>query len=86
MSSLGKFSNRPSGVVLARRQDVEKPQDASGLILEAWTEGYMIGSLIIMWAVTISNMKRGVILHKLIMIEVCYVASLTLFQYIRRLN
>jgi len=50
--------------------DVGKPSDPHGLVLEAWAQGYMIGSLIIMACITISNMRRGVLLHKLILVEV----------------
>lgn len=48
----------------------QKPTDPDSLVLEAWAEGYMIGSLIIMTCITIANMRRGVLLHKLILIEV----------------
>lgn len=47
-----------------------KPTDPNGLVLEAWAQGYMVGSLIIMTCITIANMRRGVLLHKLILIEV----------------
>ena len=40
------------------------------LVLEAWSEGCMVGALMIMSFVTISNMRRGVLLHKLILLEV----------------
>ena len=50
--------------------DVEKPTDPHALVLEAWAEGYMIGSLIIMSCITLANMRRGVLLHKLILLEV----------------
>jgi len=48
----------------------QRPTDPNGLVLEAWAEGYMLGSLIIMTCITIANMRRGVLLHKLILIEV----------------
>lgn len=48
-----------------------KPSEPDALILEAWAQGYMVGSLVIMGAITIANMRRGVILHKLILLEVC---------------
>ncbi|KIV90974.1 hypothetical protein PV10_05572 [Exophiala mesophila] len=38
-------------------------------ILEAWSQGFMVGSLIIMACITIANMRRGVLLHKLILVE-----------------
>lgn len=52
------------------REDVEKPTDPDGLILEAWAQGLMVGSLLIMAAITIANMKKKVLLHKLIFAEV----------------
>ena len=39
-------------------------------IVEAWSEGYMVGSLIILILITLANMRPGVLLHKLILIEV----------------
>ncbi|KAJ9647014.1 hypothetical protein H2201_007183 [Coniosporium apollinis] len=38
-------------------------------ILEGWSEGFMVGALIIMSCVTVANMRRGVLLHKLILFE-----------------
>ena len=49
---------------------VTKPTDPHGLILEAWAQGFMVGALIIMSCITLVNMRRGVILHKLILVEV----------------
>jgi uncharacterized YccA/Bax inhibitor family protein len=49
---------------------VSKPTQPEGLILEAWSQGFMIGAFIIMAGITVSNMRRGVLLHKLILIEV----------------
>jgi hypothetical protein len=47
----------------------EKPTDPNGLVLEAWAQGFMVGSLIIMSCITLANMRRGVLLHKLILLE-----------------
>lgn len=41
-----------------------KPKQQNELILEAWAQGYMVGSLIIMAFITLANMRRGVLLHK----------------------
>ena len=49
---------------------VHKPQAPDALILLAWAQGYMVGSIIVMIAITIANMRRGVLLHKLILLEV----------------
>jgi hypothetical protein len=64
---------------LFRREDQEvtKPTDPHGLVLEAWAEGYMIGSLIIMSCITLANMRKGVLLHKLILLEVCALSAMT---------
>lgn len=66
--------------------NVGKPSDSQGLLIEAWASGCvyptetpmngvdiqtdMTGSLIIMACVTIANMRRKSLLHKLILIEV----------------
>lgn len=58
-----------------RRQELadpsQRPSDPNGLVLEAWAQGFMVGSLIIMSCITLANMRRGVLLHKLILLEVC---------------
>jgi hypothetical protein len=48
-----------------------KDATADAFILEAWSEGCMVGALMIMSCVTVANMRRGVLLHKLILLEVC---------------
>lgn len=57
-------------IPLVRRLPSDKPSRPDSLVLEAWAQGYMVGSLVILAAVTIANMRKGVILHKLILIEV----------------
>ena len=54
-----------------------KPSDPDSLILESWAQGYMVGSLIIMGAITIANMRRGIVLHKLILLEVRLIHALS---------
>ena len=39
-------------------------------ILEGWGEGFMFGALLIMAIITVANMRKGVLLHKLILLEV----------------
>jgi uncharacterized YccA/Bax inhibitor family protein len=53
-----------------------KPSDPNALILDAWSEGYMVGALIIMSCITIANMRRGVLLHKLILLEVGHIKTI----------
>ena len=45
---------------------MDKYQD----IIEAWSEGFHVGSLIILILIVICNYRRGVLLHKLILLEV----------------
>lgn len=59
-----------------------RPKDPYGLVLEAWGQGLMVGSLVVMAAVTFSNMKRRILLHKLIFAEVCLPFSPQLQFYI----
>jgi len=56
---------------LSKRDAVTKPTDSQGLVLEAWSQGFMVGGIVIMICITLANLKRGVILHKLILLEVC---------------
>lgn len=51
--------------------DAGRPTNPDGLVLEAWGQGFMVGSLLIMAAITVSNMKKHSLLHKLIFAEVC---------------
>lgn len=51
-------------------EDIGRPADPDGLVLEAWGQGLMVGSLLIMAAITLSNMKKHILLHKLIFAEV----------------
>ncbi|KAJ9652293.1 hypothetical protein H2198_008427 [Neophaeococcomyces mojaviensis] len=39
------------------------------LILESWSQGFVVGSLMLMGCITVANMRRGVLLHKLIFLE-----------------
>jgi len=50
-------------------QLVTRPTTSNGLVIEAWGEGLMVGSLLVMAAITISNMRKNVLLHKLILAE-----------------
>ena len=39
-------------------------------IVEGWGEGFMFGALLVMAIITLVNMRRGVLLHKMILLEV----------------
>ena len=49
---------------------ITKPTEPDALILEAWGQGLMVGSLLIMAAITLANMRSHILLHKLIFAEV----------------
>lgn len=49
---------------------ISRPTDPDSLVLEAWAQGLMVGSLIIMAAVILANMKGHILLHKLILVQV----------------
>ncbi|KAK6444349.1 acetyl-CoA synthetase [Trichoderma asperellum] len=49
--------------------DRGRPTSPNGLILEAWSQGLMVGSLFVMAAIVISNMRKRILLHKLILAE-----------------
>jgi hypothetical protein len=53
-----------ASVMMERREVVEKPTNPEELVLEAWAQGYLVGSLVIMAFITLANMRRGVLLHK----------------------
>ncbi|KAL2836419.1 hypothetical protein BJY01DRAFT_238288 [Aspergillus pseudoustus] len=48
---------------------ISRPTDADSLVLEAWGQGLMVGSLVVMATVIVANMKGRILLHKLILIE-----------------
>ena len=70
MPILDSCNSRPTSTMLEKPK--LRPIDPDGLVLEAWGQGLMVGSLLVMAAVTVANMKRHVLLHKLIFAEVGY--------------
>ena len=53
------------------------------VILEAWSQGFLVGGLIVLIMITVANMRRGVLLHKLILIEV---SSVSFFRHAMATN
>ncbi|KAI3045236.1 hypothetical protein CBS147353_11807 [Aspergillus niger] len=51
----------------------QRPTDPDILVVEAWGQGFLVGSLIVMIAITAANMKIGVLLHRLIVAELALV-------------
>ncbi|PMD41732.1 hypothetical protein L207DRAFT_386180, partial [Hyaloscypha variabilis F] len=44
-------------------------------IVEGWGEGFMLGALLMMVIITVANMRRGVLLHKVILLELLLAMS-----------
>jgi hypothetical protein len=77
-------SSSPASSILVRRNntiDNDWRQFASDedLVIESWSQGFMVGALLIMAFITVANMRRGVLLHKLILVEVKITRTLRLF-------
>ena len=66
---------------IRRRVGISKPEEPDALVLESWAQGYMVGSLIIMAAITVANMRRGVLLHKLIFLELILGTFMGFFMF-----
>jgi hypothetical protein len=49
-----------------------------GGYLEAWAQGYNVGSLIILILIVFCNYRSGIWLHKLILLEVCWTCTISL--------
>lgn len=59
--------------LVARNVTAEPTRSGSSIdhdILEAWAEGFYVGALIILILIVLCNIKKGVLLHKLILLEV----------------
>ena len=67
------FRRAEAGSVGAGKGDWRAAARDEDLILEAWSQGFMVGALLIMACITIANMRRGVLLHKFILAEVRYI-------------
>ena len=72
---MAPYDSRASGSpdTLAKRFDGNWRDNLpiEAFIVESWSQGFMVGALLIMAGITVSNMRRGVLLHKLILLEVC---------------
>ena len=54
----------PVPSIMARGEVRPKPARPEELVLEAWAQGLLVGSLVILSFITLANMRRGVLLHK----------------------
>lgn len=57
----------PTAASFGNWRDVD---NIEAYIVESWGQGFMFGALLIMAIITVANMKRGVLLHKMILLEV----------------
>jgi hypothetical protein len=67
---LDRFTQAEVFIAVMEKPRPAKPSDPAHLTLEAWSQGMMVGTLVFMIMLTIANMRRKVLLHKLILIEV----------------
>lgn len=44
--------------------------ELENIILESWSQGVLVGGIVILVLVTLANIRRGILLHKLILFEV----------------
>ncbi|KAJ3549630.1 hypothetical protein NM208_g405 [Fusarium decemcellulare] len=58
-----------------------KPTTDSALTLESWSQGFFMGALFIMIGMTLANMRKRVLLHKLILLELFLALPNTLFIF-----
>ncbi|KAH7125863.1 hypothetical protein EDB81DRAFT_872134 [Dactylonectria macrodidyma] len=57
-----------------------KPTDIGVITLESWSQGFMMGAVVIMIGMTLANMRR-VLLHRLILLELCLVLPNCVFIF-----
>jgi hypothetical protein len=60
---------------LGQRGEVQKPMTPKSLTLEAWSSGFLAGGLIIMGCITVANMRKDVLLHKVRILKISYSCS-----------
>jgi len=75
MAPTNTTTQNPPNIQLYRRQNStfgnwRDVNDTEAYILEGWGEGFMLGALFIMAVITVANMRKGVLLHKMILLEV----------------
>ncbi|KAH7136984.1 hypothetical protein B0J13DRAFT_677744 [Dactylonectria estremocensis] len=58
-----------------------KPTDVAAITLESWSQGFMMGALVIMIGMTLANMRRRNLLHKLILLELFLVLPNCVFIF-----
>ncbi|KAF2101252.1 hypothetical protein NA57DRAFT_72694 [Rhizodiscina lignyota] len=53
-----------------RANEEKWPTEPDALALEAWSQDFLVGALVILACVTFANTRRGILLHKFILIEI----------------
>jgi hypothetical protein len=77
MAPTDTTTQNPPNLQLFRRENNtfgnwRDAHDTEAYILEGWGEGFMLGALFIMAVITVANMRKGVPLHKMILLEVYF--------------
>lgn len=70
LQSVPLLISRAAGTQNATYGNWRDDKNPEVYVVESWGEGFMFGALLIMSCITLSNMRRGVLLHKLILLEV----------------
>lgn len=78
---LGHLSRRQSpgsivaGLNITQKVDWRASASREDLVVESWSQGLIVGALLVMACITIANMRRKVLLHKLILAELLLAMS-----------
>ncbi len=65
-----RYESSPRRSVVEANDHGRASQTLNQTILEAWSQGFLVGGLIVLGMIAIANMRKGVLLHKLILLEV----------------
>jgi hypothetical protein len=71
---LGLAKRFPELITTRTSPPTRESLSEEGGFLEAWAQGYNVGSLIILILIVFCNYRSGIWLHKLILLEVCMMA------------
>jgi hypothetical protein len=77
MAPVDTATRNPWDLQLYRRQNNtfgnwRDVNNTEAYIIEGWGEGFMLGALLIMAVITVANMRKGILLHKMILLEVYF--------------
>jgi hypothetical protein len=80
LSALRKRLPLPASLATGISAPTRASLSTEGGFLEAWAQGYNVGSLVILILIVVCNYRSGIWLHKLILLEVRRTVSSTYLQ------